>query len=341
MNPPQASAGLVAATSLVLKDPTVTNPTHIKLAIQLRRKYRASVLNWIAESINNASGPPSPLLIHLVMVLIVADTRREVRTYTGYPQSILTTAQFNHVNGGTNFLHQDVTFWKELVDLAGGPDVFRFPLLKGVLEYLNVLTATRFMRKPFWPLSEETVFSINIQDDHETSRLGTGFGELNAQLMRSLSKCSTATAGVYLYQHNLPGAPSWGQLVSLRCETQHALLSANVEDVWEELILTAALLFSDIMLFVLPPEAGSRKHLVMRLMMLLITTNQTRPVWIWSLMLGSAAAATMFDNDSWWPCTIRRHCFDWAETKEVVKQFLWYDSVLDPPVHDVWMRAFS
>lgn len=360
MEPHTVDQQIAAAASNALKDAMITEPAQVNAILRYRKKSRSATLKWINDQVNDASGPPAADVIHATVSLMTHDAEKEVIAYKGYPQSPLATAQYTHVHGSVNVLVQDLAFFKKLVDLAGGPEALRTPQIRGIVQYADVLFATRVNSKPLWPFfcqlasvpMEQRETLDFLLGDSELSKLGTAFEELhlNPGLMQGLSKSCIMTMALHLYQHKLHGAPSLGCLVAFRCEAQHALLSSTAEGVWEELVRTAALLFSDMIFFVLPPGAGVRMRLVDQLKGLLVATEPDddaakRQAWIWSLMLGAAAAATLHDDDGWWPVTLGTQQIlpvsvdGWQSMKTSVTPFLWWDYVLDAPAGEVWRQA--
>lgn len=352
---------IAAISSYALKDASITDPAQLNIILQYRKRARARTLKWINDQVNDASGPPPAEVVHATISLMTHDNEREVLTYTDYPQSPFTKVQNLHIHGAVNTLPQDVAFLKKLVDLANGPEGLRSPQMNAILQYVDVLFSTKTDQKPAWPvLASQTMrmpkeFRHGVDEllgDSELLKLGHGFEDLplNPRLSEALSKCCIVTGALHLYHHKFAGAPSVGYLATFRSEAQHGLLSSDADDVMEELIRTTALLFNDMVIFVLPPGAGTRRRWVSQLKSLLTTTkpevdDSMRRPWLWSLMIGAAAAATLRDNDGWWPTMLATQHFlpvsteSWRSMRKEMTYFLWWDYVLDAPARDVWSQA--
>jgi hypothetical protein len=122
----------------------------------------------------------------------------------------------------------------------------------------------------------------------------------------------------------------------------------------------AALVFTDLVLFPLPWNAGIRPRLARRLQIIWTSSNlsqrddKTRAgiseLKIWILWVGSFAALHT-PNQSWFETTLRGHISPYLSKnsrtmtfeaiKPVLRGFLWFEPVCDQPARDLWKRMFN
>jgi hypothetical protein len=158
------------------------------------------------------------------------------------------------------------------------------------------------------------------------------------------------TADLDAFHFGRPGAlPEW-ELALRRNYAQHRLYSLpRLGDVHHLIGRLALLIYSDFVLFPIPPGPGVRPRLSSQLHDLIRYGQQgtelLEPDFLtWATIMG-AMASLGTRLETWYvgmsSVSLALHAVqeDWSALKRLVKKFLWWDHVLDPRLLYLWQHA--
>ena len=162
------------------------------------------------------------------------------------------------------------------------------------------------------------------------------------------------------YDHYYRGEgelPKLGHIVIFRNSVQHDLLSlphlptnnSSEDNCIFEVCRLAALIFSDMVLFPLPPSTGAREKLAHGLMRplgccrLLSSWERYPSLLLWATILGGIAVKEP-QKRTWFMrqlsnAVIKQSVSAWPLVKEIVSKFLWLRVVCDKPAAAFWNEA--
>jgi hypothetical protein len=194
--------------------------------------------------------------------------------------------------------------------------------------------------------------------------LGQGFNvlsqnDLQKDLVKILESMTEITVAL---DHNQRGgryAPSLSDVVAARTATQHRLLSLappssgipESDECIYNATRVAALIYSDMVLFPLPPASAIKPKLADMLRRALdCCTLQSCWGWhpslmLWAIVLGGIAASST-SHRHWYASRLytlstELGLYSWELTKEILSSFLWWDYVCDQPAKKLWHESYQ
>jgi hypothetical protein len=196
------------------------------------------------------------------------------------------------------------------------------------------------------------------------SKLGSGFRYLRhtstgQQLLDVLDAYSEITVALDHHVRGGPTAPELVDLLEVRNCTQHRLLSqlpnsldlTNPELCVHHAVRLATLIFSDMVIFPLPPPQGLKPKLALMLRQTLETCHLLRcwelhnQVLLWALTLG-AIAASYTAQRAWYIDQLLQETSvmqieDWFVLESMCSRFLWWKPICSEPLKWVWNEMIS
>jgi hypothetical protein len=206
---------------------------------------------------------------------------------------------------------------------------------------------------------------IMDMDALELSRtLGQGFrillqNGLQKDLRETLESISEITVALGHYQRGGRYAPSLSDIIAARTITQHRPLSLAppFSDIPQpdECIYNAtrvsALIYSDMVLFPLPPQAGVKPKLADMLRRALDCCT-IQSCWrggshprllLWTGVVGGIAASST-SQKPWYASRLHKlstklRIYDWELIKKILSSFLWWDYICEEPAKRLWHES--
>ena len=192
-------------------------------------------------------------------------------------------------------------------------------------------------------------------------RLGSGFRQLYPlclidEVWAVIEAMCEVTVAVDHYHRGGPSAPIMPDLVVARNTTQHRLLSLpeyplqppSQANYMYEVCRIAALIYSNIVIFPLPPATGVHTNLVSRLKQLLTLAIPSCPVAhlhiiLWAITLGGISTGSSSDR-VWFLCRLaevstKLGLYQWSQIQECLSSLLWLDFVCEKEGMLLWLGA--
>jgi len=196
------------------------------------------------------------------------------------------------------------------------------------------------------------------------SKLGAGFRYLRhspagQELLDVLESYSEITVALDHHVRGGPTAPELVDLAEVRNWTQHRLLSLmpNLLDLSDpelcvhHAVRLATLIFSDMVIFPLPPTQGMKPRLALMLQQTLEACHLLRcwelhsQVLVWALALGAIAASYTAQRvwyiDQLLQETSLMQIENWFELESICCSFLWWKPICSKPLEWVWNEMIS
>jgi hypothetical protein len=197
-----------------------------------------------------------------------------------------------------------------------------------------------------------------------TSKLGAGFRYLRQtsagqQLLDVLDAYSEITVALDHYVRGGPLAPDLVDFAEVRNCAQHRLLSqmpnpldlSDPELCVHHAVRLATLIFSDIVIFPLPPTQGVKPRLALMLRQTLEACHLLRcwelhnQVLLWALTVG-AIAANYTAQRSWYLDQLLQETSlmqieNWFVLESICSRFLWWKHICSEPLRWVWNEMIS
>ena len=246
------------------------------------------------------------------------------------------------------------------------------------MDSCGVTGACRSLSKPIFPfIPFETTFIIDgrlSMVDHERDwalstlgRLGSGFWEVwgwfpigeVGELCKVIQHICDFTIIVENHVQGRWTPRTFTVIIDQRNFVQHSLMSlksqqelydsdSTMEESLYECCRLAAIIYSLLVIFPLPPVFGpfeglaDQLHLELTLVSLDDQTTPRSRLLIWALVMGAIAALGCPERP-WFLSQIRvlstkMKVEKWAQMKEILLSFLWLPSTNDPDGQDVWME---
>jgi hypothetical protein len=197
----------------------------------------------------------------------------------------------------------------------------------------------------------------------ELSRtLGQGFhillpNGLQKDLCETLESISEITVALDHYQRGGRYAPSLPDIIAARTVAQYRLLSLappssdlpRPDECIYNAARVAALIYSDMVLFPLPPQAGVKPKLADMLRRALDCCTM-QSCWgshprllLWTVVVGGIAASST-SHRPWYASRLHKlsaklEIYDWESIKKILSSFLWWDYVCDEPAEKLWHES--
>ena len=196
------------------------------------------------------------------------------------------------------------------------------------------------------------------------SKLGAGFRYLRQtaagqRLLDVLHAYSEVTVALDHHVRGGPTAPELVDLMAVRNCTQHRMLSqfenqldlSSPEFCVHHTVRLATLIFSEMVIFCLPPPQGVKPRLALMLRQTLETCHLLRcwdlhsQVLLWALTLG-AISSNFTSNRAWYIDQLLQQTSimqiqDWYILETVCSRFLWWKPVCSEPLRWVWSEMIS
>lgn len=230
--------------------------------------------------------------------------------------------------------------------------------------------STKYIRRPAFPLRRRP-WSLVVSGKHlldrraieHDSELGIGLryfrsNPTGAELLLILQSFSEATNALDHFVRGGPTAPELVDLIEARNTSQHRLLSqtpvrvdlSDAESCVLQATRLATLIFSDMVLFPLPPTQGVKPRLARKLIVILEACDLPHcwdlyeQVLVWALTLGAIAAS--FTPERTWYVEQLRHRLsvlsidELPELESICSKFLWWRPVCSEPVQALWYEVW-
>jgi hypothetical protein len=192
-------------------------------------------------------------------------------------------------------------------------------------------------------------------------QLGSGFGQLHPlclinDLWEVIGAMCEVTVAIDHHHRRAPSAPSFHEIVQARNVTQHRLLSLpeyplqppSHANYMYELCRVAALTYSNIVIFPLPPASGLHTNLVFRLKHLLTTVIPSCPdahlrVVLWAITLGGISTGSsserMWFLSKFAEVSTKLALYQWSRVHDCLSTLLWLDFVMEKQGVHLWLGA--
>ncbi|KIV89266.1 hypothetical protein PV10_08845 [Exophiala mesophila] len=338
----------------------------------LRLSHKVTTINLIKESLATLTGPPTDALLMAVIVLTIHGHRDDTVYLDVHPQSPLAKAQFLNVYG--NMIHDEAHFkWiVYLIAHKGGLDAIELYGFADIVALCDIYFASKYVCPAVFPLRRPP---INLVDSgkhiHDSlsieldARLGNGFKFLHAipggnLLIPILEAFCQVTVALDHYSRGGPTAPDMVDLVEARNSAQHQLLSqmpppdVETSDGPGAIIQAcrlATLVFSDMVIFPVPPMQGVKPRLASMLKKALEGCAASRNgssyayMLLWATSLGAISASFTPDRP-WYVEQLSQQVLllgidQWSSMEFALSKFLWWSPVCNEPGEKLWREVCS
>ncbi|OAG41520.1 hypothetical protein AYO21_04222 [Fonsecaea monophora] len=342
----------------------------------LRLKHQARGLALVTKELQNLKGPASDsLIMAMIMVGNLTDPNPAQFPAT-YRLSPLATAQNLHLYARLTVIPSMIQALMELVIKRGGIQAMQQYGLVQLLQFADLMVSTKLGMPPSFPWMFPTpsiLMGPKYQPDHKAAMMsmviGTGFAQLDQidmDLAIALRTAGEITVALDHYRERRPNAPDLTDIVNAANATHHKLLSLRpritldpqqTDYLWN-LCRVSGLIYSDLVLFPLPPTTGVKPRLAGELRLAIdnfeifraeetayidqrIETEGYICLVLWALTLGSLAALNtphrryfvqkMQEYIVRWPYII-----SWDAYTSLMATHLWWDYIFADPVAELW-----
>ena len=192
-------------------------------------------------------------------------------------------------------------------------------------------------------------------------QLGSGFRELYPlclmdEVWKVIEAMCEVTVAVDHFHRGGREAPKMSDIIWARNETQHRLLSLpeyplqppSQANYMYEVCRVAALTYSNIVIFPLPPASGVHTNLVLRLRNLLTHAIPASPkahlhVILWAVTLGGISTSSSSER-VWFlyqfaEVSTKLGLYQWSKIQECLSSLLWLDFVCEKEGVQLWLGA--
>ncbi|ETI27177.1 hypothetical protein G647_09860 [Cladophialophora carrionii CBS 160.54] len=345
----------------------------ISLTEQNRRRVQAinevhekRAVNLLDQELRRLGTTPSDTVIYASALLAYVSGPSYDRTSTRHPKSPLATAQNLHAMGHLDIIPERVQGVRTLVQRRGGIDALSMPFQRIVLTYLDTIVSTRLGVRPGWTWPAAVPESLRHTGEHILDQtaaqlmqvMGSGFSELQHEQMRqTLFLMCEATAALDHCHRGGPSPPSIWDVARIRLAVQHRLCSfdpltpeqISLADLQFELCRLSALIYSDLVLFPIPEQSDVKPPLFYDLGRTLDKYESVaepsqidRDFLAWCVLLAAAASIsypvfrTQFIQRLEGLVGSDERLRDWEFYEGVVKRYLWWGYLLDPPAKEAF-----
>jgi hypothetical protein len=192
-------------------------------------------------------------------------------------------------------------------------------------------------------------------------QLGSGFRQLYplclvAEVWKVIEAICEVTVAVDHYHRGGPLAPLIPDIALVRNTLQHRLLSLpayplqppSQANLMYEVCRAAALTYSNIVIFPLPPASGVHTNLVFRLKQLLSLTTLSCPkahlhVMLWAITLGGISTSSSSERvwflSKFAEVSTKLGLYQWSRIQECLSSFLWLDFICEKEGVQLWLEA--
>ncbi|KAK5031560.1 hypothetical protein LTR13_007549 [Exophiala sideris] len=352
--------------TIPIKSKAVINPVQRPL---IRLSHKTETIKLVNQQLRSLDGPASDALIMAVAILAIHGSRDETVHPEVHPPSPLASAQNVHVYGNMINDEQHTQAILVLIEQKGGLESLELFGMADIMALCDLYFATKHIRRPAFPLRRPSVSLVlsgrHVLDSRAIeldSELGTGFRYFRSnstgyELLEVLESFSEVTNALDHYARGGSAAPELVDLIEARNASQHRLLSllpkrvdlTDAEVCVQQATRLATMIFSDMVLFPLPPTQRMRPKLARELVDILEACTLLRcwdvhgQVLVWILTLGTVAAS--FTPERTWyveQLSYRLSVMsidDLPELESICSKFLWWQPICGGPVQTLWYEV--
>lgn len=385
---------VAAAANLVRADPN-HGPLPNKVEI-LRLKHQSRGLALVMAELKSLKGTASDgLLMAMVMVAMLTDPN-QIPVPDTFRRSPLATAQNLHLYARLTVIPAMIEAMMGLVVKRGGIHNIKEYGMTQVLQLFvqtrllsgrsanptnsaDLMLSSRLGIQPSFPWLYAPVRVLDLatyspdQDAVLMSLvIATGFTQLDAvdlRLANLLREAGEVTVALDHYQQGRLNAPVLTDIVNAANSVQHRLLSMvpssplelHSNDFLRNMCRLAALIYSDLVLYPLPPSTEARPRLAKELSIAMekfevfkceevaqtddpSDGDQYTNLVIWILMLGafastSTATSPFFINKLREYIARIPYLSDWPSFSNLMATYLWWEYIFAEPAAALWMEV--
>ncbi|EXJ70582.1 uncharacterized protein A1O5_06652 [Cladophialophora psammophila CBS 110553] len=319
---------------------------------------------------STASSVPTDALIMAVTIMSIHHTRDDVVYPKVHPISPMAKVNNLHVYGAMVNDEKHIQGILLLIGRKGGLEGVELYGMADTLQLCDVYFASKYACRPNFPW-RNPVKSLVSTGRHVLdpvaidldSKLGAGFRYLRQspagrQLLDVLDAFSEVTVALDHHVRGGPTAPEVEELSEVRNCTQHRLLSqmpcpldlSRPELCVHHAVRLATLVFSEMVIFPLPPQQRVKPRLALMLRQtleacdLLGCWDLHSQVLLWSLTLG-AIASNFTPQRPWYIEQLLQQILllqiqDWTILEMICSRFLWWKPVCSEPLRWLWDEMF-
>ncbi|KIV80502.1 hypothetical protein PV11_07998 [Exophiala sideris] len=335
----------------------------------IRLSHKTETIKLVNQQLRSLDGPASDALIMAVAILAIHGSRDETEYPEVHPPSPLASAQNVHVYGNMINDEQHTQAILLLIEQKGGLESLELFGMADIMALCDLYFATKHIRRPAFPLQRPSMSLVlsgrHVLDSRAIeldSELGTGFRYFRSnstgyELLEVLESFSEVTNALDHYARGGSAAPELVDLIEARNASQHRLLSllpkrvdlTDAEVCVQQATRLATMIFSDMVLFPLPPTQRMKPKLARELVDILEACTLLRcwdvhgQVLVWILTLGTVAAS--FTPERTWyveQLSYRLSVMsidDLPELESICSKFLWWQPICGGPVQTLWYEV--
>ncbi|KAI1607917.1 hypothetical protein EDD37DRAFT_670367 [Exophiala viscosa] len=335
----------------------------------MRLSHKTETIKLVNEQLRSLKSPASDALIMAVVILAIHGSRDEKEYPKVHPPSPLASAQNLHVYGNMVADEQHTQAILLLIKQKGGLEAFELFGMADTMALCDLYFSTKHICRPAFSLRRPpqslVVDGKHVLDSRAIeldSELGTGFryfrsNSTSCELLEVLQSFSEVTNALDHHARGGSTAPELVDLIEARNASQHRLLSnlpervdlTDAESCVQQATRLATLIFSDMVVFPLPPTQRVKPRLARNLIDILEACDLLRcwdlhgQVLMWALTLG-AIAASFTPERIWYVDQLKYRCSVWSVDElplleSICSKFLWWGEVCGGPVLTLWSEV--
>jgi len=350
-------------------------------ATPLEVEIGARAVQHISREIGDPTRAVTDETVCAVVILGYSGRVAAPRPRPEYPrQSSLRKLQSLDVYCKMEIVMHHVQGLVQMVEVMGGVQKLKTPGMAQLLSFCGIKGACRFLQKPAFPFLAHSDsyltdgrLSVSAQEHawarRTLGRLGQGFGDVwgqptgaaTAELCEVLRHICDFTVVVENHTEGRWIPRTFTVIIDQRNFVQHRLMSLRtaqelgaaglaVEEPLYECCRLAMIVYSFLVVFPLPPEAGPFEALVASLRAELSRATAVArthppapsrwPLLLWIITMGAIAAIGLPERP-WFAVQARTAAArmamgDWIDMRDVLQSFLWLSSTSDPDGRDLW-----
>ncbi|KIW35457.1 uncharacterized protein PV07_02153 [Cladophialophora immunda] len=340
----------------------------LSLPKRKQRDYNTSREN--GSGIGATTTAPTDALIMAVTIMSIHNTRDETPYPKVHPTSPMAKVNNLHVYGAMVNDEKHIQGILLLVSQKGGLEGLEMYGMADTMQLCDLYFASKYVCRPNFPWRHPIKSLVSTGKhllDHVAidldSKLGAGFRYLRQspagqQLLEALDAYSEITVALDHHVRGGSTAPELVELSEARNCAQHRLLSqipcpldlSNAELCVHQAVRLGALVFSDMVIFPLPPPQRVKPRLALALQQtleacdLLGCWDLHGQVLLWSLTLG-AIASNFTPQRCWYIEQLLQQILllqiqDSSILELICSRFLWWKPVCSEPLQWLWDEMF-
>ncbi|KIX97019.1 uncharacterized protein Z520_07133 [Fonsecaea multimorphosa CBS 102226] len=318
----------------------------------------------------NTTTVPTDALIMAVTIMSVHNTRDETEYPKVHPLSPMAKVNNLHVYGAMVNDEKHIQGILLLISQKGGLGGIELYGMADTMQLCDLYFASKYACRPNFPWNRP-IRSLVSTGKHILdpvaidldSKLGAGFRYLRQspagqQLLEVLDAYSEVTVALDHHVRGGPTAPELAELSEARNCAQHRLLSqmpcpldlSSPELCVHHAVRLGALIFSEMVIFPLPPPQGVKPRLALMLQQtleacdLLGCWDLHGQVLLWSLTLGTIASS-FTPQRAWYIEQLLQQILllqiqDSSILALICSRFLWWKPVCNEPLRWLWDEIF-